>query len=361
MILESPSFLAGLSLEYLAFMIGWIAAGVWALRMLLFRRRKARRTARSTRWIDVGLSLWFLLAGLTLVEGYFAFVYDQSDSFNMTNVSKRWFARHVEKNADGWRDVHPLAKTAPVGVHRIWFTGDSFTFGHGIKDPADRFSDRVGAALEARQPGRFAVSNVAEAGINIAQIEKLMQLHLDEGYRFDTLVYVICLNDIEPYVDPTGERYKGMGAIAPTMFPFRESYFFNLLWYRYQLTSRPEVRSYFSDLAEAYDGRPLLAFLSTLDGLYRVCQSHGVELRIAIFPFLHNLGPDYPFAAAHAKIVEHCRAKHMAVLDLAPVLEPHLGEGLTVNRFDAHPSVRAHQLAAQALLSQLLGDLLESE
>ncbi|MSR56116.1 MAG: SGNH/GDSL hydrolase family protein [Planctomycetaceae bacterium] len=359
MILDSPSFLAGLSLTYLGCVAVWIVAGIAALWGLLSMRHKARRRPVRTRWINAGLSLWFLLAGLTVVELYFAFLYDQSDSFNMTNVSKRWFKRHVQTNADGWRDVHPLSKTGPQGVHRLWFTGDSFTFGHGIKNPADRFSDRVAVALEAQQPGRFAVSNVAEAGINIAQVDNIMRVHLKAGYRFDTLVYVICLNDIEPYVDETGERYKQLGRHAPQFFLFRESYFFNLLWYRFKLAAQPEARNYFSDLADAYHGKPLRQFLNTLDDLQRLCRANDVDLRVAIFPFLHNLGPDYPFAAAHREIAEHCRRKKIRVLDLAPVLEPHLAEGLTVNRFDAHPNERAHQLAADAIIGKLLEDLVE--
>lgn len=359
MILDSPDFLAGLSLWYLGFLVVWIVVGSGMLRLLLSMRRKARRLPHRIPWINAGLSLWFLLAGLTLVETYFAFVYDQSDSFNMTNVSKRWFKRHVRTNADGWRDTHPLLTTAAPGVHRVWFTGDSFTFGHGIKNPADRFSDRVAAVLETRQPGRFAVSNVADAGINIAQVENVMRVHLKEGYRFDTLVYAICLNDIEPYVDETGERYKQMGQHAPGFFLFRESYFFNLLWYRINLATRPEVRDYFSDLAEAFHGRPLAKFLGKLDDLQHLCAANDVDLRVVIFPFLHNLGPDYPFAAAHREIVDHCRRKKIRALDLAPVLEPHLAEGLTVNRFDAHPNERAHQLAADAIMEELLDDLVK--
>jgi hypothetical protein len=44
------------------------------------------------------------------------------------------------------------------------------------------------------------------------------------------------------------------------------------------------------------------------------------------------------------------------VLDLRPVLESHAGEGLTVNRFDAHPNERAHALAAAAIERELLDD-----
>jgi hypothetical protein len=46
-------------------------------------------------------------------------------------------------------------------------------------------------------------------------------------------------------------------------------------------------------------------------------------------------------------------------LDLKTALLPHVGEGLTVNRFDAHPNERAQALAAEALERELLGDLFD--
>lgn len=359
MILDTPHFLAGLSLTYLVCLVLWIVAGVWGLRRLLFARREARTLPARLRWINLGLSVWMLLAMLTAVEMYFSLVYDQSDSFNMTNVSRRWFARHVVKNSAGFRDDRELEKAAPPGVHRVWFTGDSFTYAHGIKNTADRFSNLVGAALERNHPGKFQVSNVADAGINIAQVENLIRLHLENGYRLDTLVYVMCLNDIEPYVDERGERYLHLGEPGAPVF-FRDTYFFNLLWFRIRLAMEPKVRDYYGDMAEAYqEGEPLRRFLRKLDDLQQTCASHRVDLRVVIFPFLHNLAGDYPFAAGHQRVVDRCHELQIPVLDLAPVLKPYLAEGLVVNRFDAHPNELAHRLAAEAMERDLLPDLMK--
>jgi hypothetical protein len=357
LIFDSPPFLAGISLTYLACLVFWIGLGFWALKRLLLARRRARILGVGSRWINPCMFLWFLLAGFTAFEMYFALIYDQSDSFNMTNVSKKWFMRHVHKNPQGFRDDRPLERTAAAGVHRVWIVGDSFTYGHGIKNVADRFSDRVAADLERQHPGKFSVSNVAETGINISQVENLVRVHLEAGYRFNTLVYIICLNDIEPFVANAGERYVHLGEPGPPLF-FSDTYFFNLLWFRFKLAMKPQVRNYYDDLAEAYkEGKPLNRFLYSFDKLRATCAGHQVELRVAIFPFLHNLGPDYPFAAAHQTLVDYCREQEIPVLDLTAVLELHLSEGLTVNVFDAHPNERAHQLAAETLERELLPDL----
>ena len=78
-----------LSFDYLLGMSLWLLALPVAFWVLLRSRRAARRRGRSLRLSNLGLSLWMLLAGLTAVELYFAVIYDQSDSFNMTNVSQK--------------------------------------------------------------------------------------------------------------------------------------------------------------------------------------------------------------------------------------------------------------------------------
>src|SRR5437879_1722797 len=139
---------------YLLGLCAWLAAGIVSFVALLSLRRRARgKRAVAWRLANVGLAVWVFLAAMTLAELYFAVVYDQSDSFNMSNVSKHWFDRHVRTNADGFRDDRPFPRNVPPGMKRLCFVGDSFTFGQGVKDPADRFSDRVRSRLEAERPG----------------------------------------------------------------------------------------------------------------------------------------------------------------------------------------------------------------
>ena len=102
-------------------------------------------------------------------------------------------------------------------------------------------------------------------------------------------------------------RCGSLGALGAPFF-IRDTYFFNLLWFRLRAAMQPQVRSYYADMAEAYqEGEPLKRFLRKLDNLQDICSTYKVDLRVAIFPFLHNLGPDYPFAPAHRKVLDHCR------------------------------------------------------
>ncbi|HTI51986.1 MAG TPA: SGNH/GDSL hydrolase family protein [Planctomycetaceae bacterium] len=357
-----------LPFDYVAGMALWLAGLALGLRQLLKSRRriKIQHPARFN-WANLGLSVWMFLAALTAVELYFATIYDQSDAFNATNVSRHWFARHVEpmqkvlQFRDGqatlYRDARAFPTKLSAGQHPICFIGDSFTFGHGVPNVADRFSDRVGAALERKAPGGFVVSNLADAGRELHWGEALLEELAADRLPVKTVIYVICLNDIETFDDRTATLFEGKGSWVSGLFLLRHTYFLNLLYNRVRQAGSEKVGGYYALLQDCYAGPAWERMRAKLDDIRRLCERNGMDLRIVVFPFLHDLGPDYSFGEAHRRITDYCREAGVPVLDLRRVLDPHVSEGLTVNRFDPHPNERAHALAAEAIEKDLLGDL----
>ncbi len=343
---------------YLIAMGLWLLFGIAVLAVCLKLRRRFRKQPRKLKWINATLSAWVFLATLTLLEIGFALFYDQTDSFSLSNASERWYKMHVRINSDGYRDARPFRTTTRHGQRRILFAGDSFTFGHGVRNVEDRFSDKIAARLEQARPGEFVVSNVALPGLDL---RKLCDAQLPEWIRdrvdVDVLVYTFVLNDIENFDERTAVHYSDIERMKPRFFLFRETYFFNLLYFRLLQFSRPEVRGYYSYLQESYESQAWERLERKLDELHELCTEHGIDLRIVIFPFLHNLEGDYPFHTAHRQLVHFFRERGIRHLDLEGVLRPHVSEGLTVNRYDAHPNERAHAIAAEAIEQHLLDDL----
>lgn len=351
----APFYLpAGYLLGLLVWLIVLAGFLVWSLKL----RRSCKQNKRSLLLPNVLLSSWFLLSLLTLAEVWCAFGVDQSDAFNMTNISKRWFRKYVEaqRNQAGFRDIREFPRTLPEGERRICFFGDSFTIGHGVRRREDRFSDRLGAELDRAQPGKYQVANLGEPGLEVSQIEALVKGTLDQGYQVDVAVYVYMLNDIEGYDPRTQEVIKSLQQAEPRFFLITQTYFPNWLYFRWRQAAG-RGGEYFPHLRDSYSESPWDGVKRKLDQLHADCKSHNVDFRMVIFPFLHNLGPDYPFHDAHRKLREYCETAGIPVLDLEPILTPHVAEGLTVNRFDAHPNERAHGLVADALRDQLLKDL----
>ena len=84
-----------LSERYLLGLLLWLLAGGACLILLLKLRQHWKQKPSRLTLVHAGLSSWFFLALLTLGELYFAIWFDRTDSFNMTNVSRIWFQRHI--------------------------------------------------------------------------------------------------------------------------------------------------------------------------------------------------------------------------------------------------------------------------
>jgi hypothetical protein len=343
--------------NYLMLMGSIIVSGIFMLFVLLMLRRRRQQRRVSRILVNAGLSVWMVAGLLTVIELGFAGFYDTTDSFNRTNVSRRWFHRHIENSKRSltfqsgqgiqYRAAEPFPQRPPE--YHICVMGDSFTFGHGIVNVADRFSDQLESRLNKSRPGKFRVSNLSLPGTDLYWVQKLLEQLFIDDYKIDTAVYVICLNDIETFTDDHMSVYKDIGQLDPSFILFRDTYFLNLVYFRMNQFQRPEIRDYYSFVKDYYDGEPWQRMKAKLSETADLCRVNDCEFRVVIFPFLHNSGDDYPFRNAHASIVAHCDQNRIPVLDLEPLFRAHANERLTVNPFDAHPNEHAHALAARAI------------
>ena len=352
-----------LSDGYLLAMACWLLFLILVPVGLIRLRRKWAVEKSRRKFVYAGLSGWLCLGLLTIPELGFALLYDTTDSFDMTNVSRRWFNVHVDPDvrilefADDtgakYRSKSDVDLNPPDGRRHVCFLGDSFTFGHGVADVADRFSDRVAKQLSDSVRQDVDVSNLAWPGTDLLWAEAILKKSFTVDGQIDDAVYVLCLNDIEAFHDPTMSRSSSLSHFEPPGFFFRDTYFFNWLYFRTQLLFQPQTRSYYSFVKEYYEGDPWLRFREALLRTSAMCGEHDCRFHVALFPFLHNLGPDYPFRQIHRQIKADCEELGIDCFDLDPALSAHAEERLTVNPFDAHPNERAHEIAAEALTSWL--------
>lgn len=353
-----------LSDGYLLTMTAWLVVlGLTPVVLVRLRRRLAAQNNR-LRIVYASLSAWLCFGLLTLPELGFALLYDTTDSFDMTNVSNRWFQVHVEPevrtlkfaNDTGisYRNDSDIVLSPEDDVRHVCFLGDSFTFGHGVANVGDRFSNRIFRSLDNEISSRIEVSNLAWPGTDLLWTESVLKHSFESGGRIDDAVYVLCLNDIEAFHDPTMSRSSSLAHFEPPGFLFRDTYFFNWLFFRTQLLLQSETRGYYSFVKEYYEGEPWNRFRDALARTSAMCEENGCRFRVAVFPFLHNLGPDYPFRPIHHRIMVDCEDLGIDCFDLDPALSEHSNERLTVNPFDAHPNERAHEIAAEALSRWLI-------
>lgn len=360
-------------LEYL---IAMAAAGfilLMLLRIMLRRRQRQRRTAvgsdatsvaaKSSTAFKLSMTCWLILACLYSLELTFGAFVEFTDAFSATNVSHRWFDRYIEpyRNELNFRDLREFPKGQQPGFTDVYFFGDSFTIGQGIEKIDDLFVNRTEQLLDQRHAeGDLPVRtfNAADFGWEVSYIQGILAgLITKKELRPDIVVYVYMLNDIEGYDPRTEEAIRGIQKTQAKSWMWTQTYFFNWLYFRWQQSQANRTVDYFPHLADSYREKPWQGVRFKLSEMKSNCDEVGADFRMVFFPFLHNLGPDYEFKHAHQQLAEFCETNGIRYLDLEPVLTPHAGEGLMVNRFDNHPNERCHEIVAEAISNQLLDDL----
>jgi lysophospholipase L1-like esterase len=311
------------------------------------------------RWRGLALGgvalVFFATAGFVLCETYYRFFYDQTDSFNYTLTSQRWFARHFKYNSGRFRDSVDYPDAIAPGSRRVTFLGDSFTAAHGVPDVEDRFANLI----RRRHPAwdiQVIAGNGMDTGPELATLTSMNQLH----YPLDVVVLVYCLNDISDLIPSWQAVMLRLERESQHRnWLLRNSYFADAYYYRLKARFDPEIPQYYPAVLEAHRGPLWATQKERLVKLRALVEAGGGRLVVVTFPFLHALGENYEYRFVHEQLGEFWRAQNVPHLDLLPVYAPYRTAQLVVNRLDAHPNEFAHGLAAEAI-DKFLGEALKA-
>jgi len=247
--------------------------------VLLYRRRGERHSG-AARVVLGNLLLLVFLAGLFVAGGeiYYRFIFDQTDGYHITRTSVRWMERHYQRNDRGVRDDVDYAGADDPGRMRVTFLGDSYTNGHGVKQVADRFVNRI----RADRPG-WEVHSFAEDGMDTGPILDRVRRLTATGYQLDVVVYVYCVNDISDLI-PEWAAAAGRLYDEPPGYLVRHSFVINTWYYRLRISRDPELTGYFDRIAESYSGPPWELQARRLRALHERVVVAGGRLLVVGFP-----------------------------------------------------------------------------
>ena len=125
--------------------------------------------------------------------------------------------------------------------------------------------------------------------------DELLQKHYDMA----CCVYVYNLNDVDTFDPHTTAALQTIQSSEPTFFLFRDTYLLNWLYFRFVAFRSQGAQSYYENLRQSYESEPWAKVQGLLQGLHQRCVEQGVDFRMVIFPFVREVGEDYPFCAAH--------------------------------------------------------------
>jgi lysophospholipase L1-like esterase len=316
------------------------------------RRRGAAAPGRGRLVLGNLLVLASLFATAVLAaETYLRYVYDATDSYGLTLTNFSWFRRHVWLNSSGLRD-REFERTRRPGVTRVACLGDSFTLGYGVARPADVWPQRIAAALESQEPGRFDVRNHGIVGLDSGGAMDIVDSFAARG-EADQILLGYCLNDIDDLLPPQRQFDRTSVPRVP-LVPPTCSFLADFLWYRLRLRDDPRVRGYFDWEKEVYDDpRIFAAQAERFRHIAETCRRGSIRLDVVVFPFFSDWGAGYRFDSCHDRVAAAWKAAGVGVVDLRAAYRGIAGADLVVNRYDAHPNERAHEIAARTILDRV--------
>ena len=287
-------------------------------------------------------SLFGILLLCILGEGIFLFVAESNEN-NSTLASKVWFARYWELNEWGYRDA-TMREKLEAPEKKILLLGDSFTAGHGIKNPEARFSDLLDEQLK-----NWRVINLGKNGSE--PDDELERFKEWEGGG-DLLVFVWFVNDIH---EAAAAAWVSWESCIPhlEMAKYTEwtfSYFFNYLVTIYPGNSNAG-NHYREFLEAAYSRQEVLdAHHEQLNSIIQLAKSRGMPTAVVLFPFMNDVdGSEFAIRPVREMLIKDS----IPVLDLRPILMEKGPKNGSVGALDAHPNEIVHAIVAREMATFL--------
>lgn len=310
--------------------------------------------------INLLLFLIVLLIFYYFSEAYLRFIYDKTDSIKIMLTSRQWLKRHVYDvnqsiNPEGFRDTKDY-KRADKKTKKIVVIGDSFSYGYGIKNINNRFSNLLEKTLNNEGYG-IEIYNFGVQGANINEEKKLLKLAI-EKVSPDLIIWQYFMNDIESepttslinFKQKTKEMYKN-----PLFADLMErSYVFNFFYYRLSPALNPKTAN-----KTIYDGdlyrnkKEWIQFKKKIENFIFTLKENETQVVVIIFPYMNLIGSNYPYFDIHKKIVEVFKNKNIPAIDLLEIYLDYGSAKLIVNKFDYHPNEKANNLAFKELYKKI--------
>lgn len=289
-----------------------------------------------------------LALGLIVLELCMALFFAQSDGFNLTMSSRKWFERYWHPvNSLGYRDVEPAPRKD--GEKIVMVLGDSFAAGHGIDNPADRFGDVLGRRLGQG----WRVVNVAKIGWDSVDEYEAMAAY---PVTPDVVVLAYFVNDIYRAAEKSGHpltfavRFPQSGLTKYLVDHFALANF--VYWRLARMGNLDDASAGFWDrLRGAYaDKTVFAAHAAELDAIVAWCRERNIRLVALVIPSLSDVAGS---AVMTARVAGYFGERGVDVLDLTPLtIDKKPGE-LVVNSVDSHANVGLNAVMADLLYRAL--------
>lgn len=303
---------------------------------------------------SVLLSILFLWAAGEIMTRLF--IGDELNAFAFGPVFNRFSKDFVKLNSKGFRDrEHSVKKDA--GVSRMLVLGDSYTYGYGIRNIENVYTNLLGKMMNRRGDRRWEIINTGVPGAGTEQEVGIFRDYLK--YSPDVVLVGFHLNDVE------GPRHAIMSyCLYEPFLPGiigrglrNVSYFYYFLETRYnrlleRLKWKMNYKEYMLDLYSDKSKDEWLAFDKNIQYLTDETRKRNIKLVICVFPIVADW-KESPFKKMHKRIDDYFPQKGILAMDLLPYYEKIDYKKLLFSDYDSHPNELGHKIAAEEIYAFL--------
>ena len=285
-----------------------------------------------------------ITTSLILLIFEFIFTFIPITNHNQTPLSSITWEVYYNRNFNslGFRDVEINQKDTSSQKEKIFFIGDSFTAGFGLKKKKQRYSN----LLEEQLYDKYTMFNFGKNGISTKEeFEILKQIEIQPDFiiwqYFFNDIGDICLDQLHEY--PQLDLYKN--AYPPLKWLIKNSYLLNYIYHKYYpLKGYVEYNDFFKNCAKS----PQLqaAYYSDIKTIKEYCDARNIRLFFLIIP--NSMQPS--LSSYQDKMVEEI----LKELDIPffnttqSLLSLPLSERI-INNQDVHLSKKSNQIVADSL------------
>jgi len=241
---------------------------------------------------------------------------------------------------------------------RIAFLGDSFTFGLGVSHE-QTFVQQVGALLRKRYSGRSIAINLGRDGADLIG-EWTIYNRVRDSVRPQVVVHVISQNDLDFDLYRSWEPIARL--VSEQTWLSRHSRLFELAERRIRsgiASDRSQVYMEGGATPEERDQTWRIAS-HEIEQTKRLVEEDGAVYALVRFPWLRmvHLRKGYPIEATHRRTAAAAQRLGVSYLDLLEAFRGQPADEMCLLPYDDHPSPAAHQIAAEAIASFLLREVI---
>lgn len=301
-----------------------------------------------------------LLVLFMLLELIFMFVPQTQDLYKMGLANKLWQLRYREpENEKRFRDKS-LAGRMETKKKTLFFLGDSYTYGNGLRYSHERFTDMVYARMDS---SAFEAFNLGRG--NTDTRDEFVRL-VDFGLKPNYLLLQYYHNDIEN----VGARYGhfntsqiGYQAKKPSvlkraatfvgLIPLQCSFFLNYTAFNSAgFFFKKGGKAYKDCLASAYaDTACVNDHLRDIEAIIRYSEENNIRLYVLAIPDARDI--EFTQALFDDHIAPYLRSRGVPYITVDKSFRNHKTSELIINTVNAHTSPLANSLIANEVLKAI--------